>query len=307
MIPRMDECIEFDRGKFQRIIERMIASSTGTPVVTEKNVYQEGNPTNKPLLYQIVGELLLPGSTVLGFENLLELRRIARKKKPCLILMEHFSNFDIPCFYRLLEGRGREGREIADSIVSIAGIKLNEESRLSLAFTEIFTRVVLVPKSESTRAMDAKARWEMETRKLRLNYAAMKALMKLRKEGRLILIFPTGTRYRPWDPSTGRGLKEVNSYLKSYSYMVSIAINGNTLLPNPGGGLDEDFPRKDVMIYTVSPVQKCSEFRHEALKSHSEEHDRRQHVADHLMAALSALHQQTEKFRLTIPNACPEG
>jgi 1-acyl-sn-glycerol-3-phosphate acyltransferase len=303
----MDNCIEFDRSKFQQIIERMIASSTGTSVVTEKNVYQEGNPTNKPLLYRIVRDLMLPGSTVMGLENLIALKRLAQKKKPCLILMEHFSNFDIPCFYELLESRGDEGRGIADSIVSIAGIKLNEESKLSLAFTEIFTRVVLVPKSEFKRAVDAKERWEMEKRKLLLNYAAMKALTKLRKEGRLILIFPTGTRYRPWDPSTGRGLKEVNSYLKSYSYMVTVAINGNTLLPNPGGGLDEDFPRRDVMIYTVSPVKKCSEFRHEALKSHSEEHDKRQHVADHVMAALSTLHLQTEKFRLTIPNACPEG
>ncbi len=303
----MDNSTEFDRSKFTEIIKKMIDSSTGTPIVTEKNVYQVGNPTNKPLLYQIVRDLMLPGSTILGLENLIELKRLAQKKKACLILMEHFSNFDIPCLYELLERRGEEGQEIADSIVSIAGIKLNEESKLSLAFTEIFTRVVLVPMSSVKHTMDAKERWEMETRKLKLNYAAMKALTKLRKEGKLVLVFPTGTRYRPWDPSTGRGLKQVNSYLKSYNYMVTVAINGNTLLPNPKGSLDEDFPRRDVMVYTVSPVQKCSDFRHEALKSHSEEHDKKQHVADRLMAALSALHAQTEKYRATIPNACPDG
>ena len=37
-----------NRSKFAGIIERMIANSTGAPVVTEDNVYQEGKAANKP-------------------------------------------------------------------------------------------------------------------------------------------------------------------------------------------------------------------------------------------------------------------
>jgi hypothetical protein len=82
--------------------------------------------------------------------------------------------------------------------------------------------------------------------------------------------------------------------------MVTVAVNGNTLLCNPRGSMSEDFPVKDVMLYTVSPVRKCSEFRREALKSHSEEHDPKQHVADRVMEALAALHGQTEKIRVPL-------
>jgi hypothetical protein len=126
----------------------------------------------------------------------------------------------------------------------------------------------------------------------------MKMLRSLRKEGRLILVFPSGTRYRPWDPSTARGLKEIDTYLKFYSYMVLVSINGNTLVPNPGGGMDEDYPVQDLMVYTVGPVRRCSEFRRHALKGRDHSEDPKQHVADRIMEALRALHDRTEKNRL---------
>ena len=59
--------------------------------------------------------------------------------------MEHYSNFDLPCFTQLLERCGAPYQEVADSVVAVAGVKLNEESKLVLAFTEVFTRVVLYP------------------------------------------------------------------------------------------------------------------------------------------------------------------
>jgi len=189
---------------------------------------------------------------------------------------------------------------VADSIVSVAGVKLNEESKLVLAFTEVFTRVVLYP----TRGIDAianeKERHEAQKRRARINIAALKRLMALRRAGKIILLFPSGTRYRPWDPTTARGLKEIDTYLKFYSRMVLVAVNGNTLLPNPQGGMDEDFPAQDVMIYTVSQVRKCSEFRRRALKGREHDEDPKQHVADSVMAALAALHARTEKARLRL-------
>jgi glycerol-3-phosphate O-acyltransferase len=303
----MDNRVELDHSVFAGIIERMIASSTGAPVVTEKNVYQEGNPTNKPLLGKIVRDLMLPGSRIEGFENLLELFHLAQKKRPCLILMEHYSNFDIPCLYELLEHHGEEGEKIAKAIVSVAGVKLNEESKLVLAFTEIFTRVVLYPSRSMDGISDPKERREAERRRAKLNIAAMKALMKLRKDGRLILVFPTGTRYRSWDPSTGKGLKEIDSYLKFYSHMIPIAVNGNTLLPNPSGNMDEDFTRRDIMIYTAGPVLKCSEFRRDALKSLQGDADPKQHVVDRVMAVLSEIHEQSEKTRLALLESAGQG
>ena len=286
-----------NRSKFAGIIERMIANSTGAPVVTEDNVYQEGKAANKPLMRQIVKDVMLPGSRIIGRENLLELHRLAQRKKHCLILMEHYGNFDIPCLYELLESYGEDYCKVADAIVSVAGVKLNEESKLVLAFTEVFTRVVLYPSRGIKAIADPKERHEAEQRRARINIAALKMLNTLRRDGRLILVFPSGTRYRPWEPSTARGLKEIDTYLKFYSHMVTVAVNGNCLVPTPQGGMDDDMLTQDVMIYTVSQVRKCSEFRRQALKSRQHEQDPKQHVADSVMAALMRLHERTEKAR----------
>jgi len=293
----MKTLLELDHSKYLPLIEQMIRNSTGAPLVTDKNVYQEGNPGNKPLMRQIVMDLLMPGSRIIGLENLVELHRVASRKKACLILMEHYSNFDIPCFYELLETQGEDGRGIADSIVSVAGVKLNEESKLVLAFTEVFTRVVLFPSRSLESIKDPKERREAERRRAGINIAALKALNRLRREGKLILVFPSGTRYRPWDPSTGRGLKEIDTYLKFYSQMVLIAINGNTLLPNQHGSMDEDFIQKDVVIFSVSPVMKCSDFRKQALRGREDHADPKQAVADSVMAALGRLHEEAEGKR----------
>jgi glycerol-3-phosphate O-acyltransferase len=275
----------------------MEANSTEAPIVTETNVYQEGRPANKPLVQEIMRDLLLPGSRIIGRENLLELHGLAKRKKHCLILMEHYSNFDIPCFYELLDRCSGAYRDVAEAIVSVAGVKLNEESKLVLAFTEVFTRVVLYPSRGIDSIADAKERHEVEKRRARLNIAAMKMLNSLRKEGRLILVFPSGTRYRPWDPSTSHGLREIDTYLKFYSHMVFVAINGNTLLPNPNGQMDEDFTNKDVMIYTVSQVRRCSEFRRRLLKGREHDEEPKQYVADGVMSSLKELHDRTEKAR----------
>jgi len=311
----MSDLVALNQSKFVPIIHRMIANSTEAPVVTEENVFQTGRPANKPYLKEIMEDLLLPGSRLMGRQNLLALHELARRKRPCLILMEHYSNFDIPCFYELLDRAGPEYREAADSIVSVAGVKLNEESKLVLAFTEVFTRVVLFPARGLEAIRDARERHAAEKRRAKLNIAAMKTLRNLRKEGRLILVFPSGTRYRPWDPSTAKGLKEIDTYLKFYSYMVLISINGNTLVPNPtAGGMDEDYPVKDVMVYTVGPVRRCSEFRRKALKGRDHGEDPKEIVADAVMAALRAQHERTEKGRvellqqqgLPLPPAVPQ-
>ena len=293
----MDEPVGLGHSKYSHIIDRMIERSTGAAHVTDKNVYQPGNPVNKPLMHEIISELLLPGSRVDGLEHLTELHALGQRRKACLVLMEHYSNFDIPNFYELLESRGEEGRRIADSIVSVAGVKLNEDSKLVLAFTEIFTRVVIFPSRSVSAIEDERRRREAERRRARINIAALKTLMRLRREGRLVLVFPTGTRYRPWDPSTARGLKEIDTYIKFYSSMVLVAVNGNTLRPNPAGGMDEDFPVPDLMLFTVSPVMRCSEFRKEAMRSAPEDADAKQAVVDRVMARLAEMHEQAEAER----------
>ncbi len=281
--------------KFQRIIAKMIQNAAHAhTTINENNVYQEGDPRNKAYMKEIIDELMLPGSQLIGFENLVELYNLAQKGKKCLMLMEHYSNFDIPCFYTLMWREGEMGKKVADSIVSVAGMKLNEESALVRSFTEIFTRVVIFPKSGLKNIKDPEELENAMERRKKINIAALKKLFELRTSGRLILVFPTGTRYRPWDPTTGRGQKEIDSYIKSYDYMVFIAINGNTLKPNPNGNMDEDIPERDIMIYTISKVYNCREYRRNAISSDENIRDVKQHVVDTVMRDLKYLHRETE-------------
>ncbi len=283
--------------RFRNIVSQMAKNSTpGNDVITEDNVYQEGKPQNKPLMKQIIHELLLPGSRINGFENLMELNRRSAARESCLILMEHYSNFDIPCLYELLEERGSAGEEICSRIVSVAGTKLNEESHRVRAFTEIFTRVVIVA-GRSGKGIDNPERLREENaRRSRINLAALKKLIRLRKSGRVILVFPTGTRYRSWDPSTGKGLKEVDSYVKSYKNMVLIAINGNILPPNQAG-MDADVAAPDILFYTASPVHDCRQYRDRALAAVPPDTNPKQHVVDTVMAELQRMHGQAEEQR----------
>lgn len=289
--------------KFQKTIMKMIENAPHKhTVITERNVYQEGDTRNKDLMQSILHELMLPGSGIIGFNNLKELYKLALEGKRCLILMEHYSNFDIPCFYDLMEKEGEWGDKVAKSIVSVAGVKLNEESALVRSFTEIFTRVVIFPKSGLEKISAREELNKAQERRKKINLAALKKLFELRKSGRLILVFPAGTRYRPWDPSTGKGQKEIDSYIKSYDYMVFIAINGNTLRLNPNGKMDEDIPAPDIMIYTVSKVNKCREYRQKVLKSLAPGEDIKQHVVDAVMGDLKKIHLTTEQMRKNLLN-----
>jgi len=285
--------------RFKAIISQMLVNTTGNGLITATNVYQEGKPNNKHLLKQIVNDLMLPASRLQGFENLVELYEKAKQGESCLILMEHYSNFDIPCFYELMEREGDKGKTIAQKIVSVAGSKLSETNRIVRSFAEIFTRVVIIPQSASQDLKDPQELKAISEKRKHINMAALKTLFRLRKSGRIILVFPTGTRYRPWDPSTRRGLKDIDSYLKSYENMVLIAINGNVLIPQKKS-LTEDLVAHDIMFYTVSRVYHGRKFREKARGMVPEGVDQRQFVVDRVMEELAQIHAQAEETRQSL-------
>lgn len=285
--------------KFKAIISQMLVNTTGNGLITAANVYQEGKPDNKNLLKQIVNDLMLPGSRLQGLENLAELYKKAKQGESCLILMEHYSNFDIPCFYELMEREGEKGITIAQKIVSVAGSKLSETNRIVRSFAEIFTRVVIIPQSASQDLKDPEEMRAISEKRKHINMAALKTLFRLRKSGRIILVFPAGRRYRPWDPESKRGLKDIDSYLKSYKNIVFIAINGNVLIPQKKS-LTEDLVSHDVMLYTVSSVYDGRKFREKAREKAPEGSDLRQFAVDRVMEELDRIHGQAEEIRRSL-------
>jgi glycerol-3-phosphate O-acyltransferase len=135
----------------------------------------------------------------------------------------------------------------------------------------------------------------------------MKSLMKVKVSGKLVLIFPSGTRYRPWDPGSKRGVREIDSYIKSFDYMCPVAINGEVLHIGEGDMLN-DAVTPDLVRLTAGPVLSCSEFR-EKVRADAEAggaqnngavEDKKQAVVDAIMALLEEMHIKAEPKRLAM-------
>jgi glycerol-3-phosphate O-acyltransferase len=282
---------------FRDIIKQVVSLSKQSTLITEHDVYQEGDGDLHPLIDKMVDALLLPGSGISGMENLKELMDRALSGKSCLLLPEHYSNMDLTNFIYLLRKEPDQGKEIADMVVSIAGMKLNEENPVVAAFTGAYTRIIIYP-SRSLQGLDAeKNRIEM-VRSNAINRAAMKVLLEVKTKGKIILVFPSGTRYRPWDPASKRGVREIDSYIKSFDYMCFVALNGEVLHVRPGDMMD-DFVSQDVVRYSVGPVLSCTDFRN-AARAHAEEagiEDKKQIVVDRIMEELEVMHIKAEEER----------
>ncbi|MDR0539784.1 MAG: 1-acyl-sn-glycerol-3-phosphate acyltransferase [Spirochaetaceae bacterium] len=275
------------------IKEILAASHTATQVVPE-NVYQEGDKKILSMFDTMIDDLLLPGSKIQGREHLSSLYAKAKTGAACILFVEHYSNIDLPGISYLLRKGGGDGAEIADALVAIAGRKLNEENPAVAAFAGAFTRIVLCPsRYNNTGGADSE-----RLKVININRAAMKKLDEIKRQGKIVLVFPAGTRCRPWDPATKRGVREIDSYIKSFDYFCPVAING-LVLDTRGGDMLEDHVHNDLLLYTAGPVQSCNDFR-EAAKQKAGENgaeDRKQFVVDRLMDALDAMHNTAETER----------
>jgi glycerol-3-phosphate O-acyltransferase len=290
---------------FRDIIRKAVGIAKTTTLVTEQNVYQQGDSNIIPLLDQMVEALILPGSGMSGMENILELYEKAVSGKSCLLLLEHYSNFDLSLFSYLLRKESEKGREIDDAVISIAGIKLNEENPIVAAFTGAYSRIVIYP-SRSLQGLDAEKDRAEIVRSNGINRAAMKALLELKSSGKLILVFPSGTRYRPWDPDTKKGVREIDSYLKSFDYMCPVAVNGEVLHIRQGDMM-EDSVSKDLIRITAGPVLSCADFRNRA-RAEAEAcgiEDKKQAAVDAVMRLLEDMHLKAEPERQALLKRIP--
>jgi glycerol-3-phosphate O-acyltransferase len=210
----------------------------------------------------------------------------------------------LPVLHYLLRHEGPSGVAAANALLAIAGIKLNESNPVVLAFTEAYTRLVIYP-SRSVEIIqrnlkDPKEMLAEVMRSTSVNLASMRALLELKRQGNIVLVFPSGTRYRPWDPSSKKGVREIASYVKSFSKMCLVAINGNILRLNgeEGSGMEDDLVCEDRVVYTAGPIVECAAFREHVKRVHHFREDKKQAMVDEIMAQLERLHEAAEKDRL---------
>jgi hypothetical protein len=286
---------------YKETISRMVGLSRGAPDIDKGHVYQEGNPAIRALIDPILGENLAAGSELRGAEHLFELRRMARAGRSVLILSEHYSNADLPALIYFLSRLGQEGREAADSIVAMAGIKLQEENLLIRVLTEGYSRIIIYPRRSleiiRSRIKEPHDLLQEVLKSNGINRAAMKALAQVKAAGRTVLVYPAGTRFRPWDAESKRGVREIDSYIKTFDAMVLVAINGNILRISPDGGMSADLIGPDRLVMTVGPVIDCHEFRSGLKHEAAFREDKKQRVVDEVMRRLDELHQRAEASR----------
>ena len=289
------------REKYGFMFAQMAQVAQADAKINETNVYEEANPQTRTFMDKLAGESLAEGSHVGGVENFEEFFDAVESGKSGLILMEHYSNLDLPALIYLLEhSSSAKCKELASRVVAIAGMKLNEDNPMVRAFAESFTRVVIYPTRSLNKIEDEEQRAAEEAKARKINLAAMKAMDKCKKQGKVILVFPSGTRYRPGKPETKRGLREIDSYLRLFDKMILVSINGLSLHIDPENPDDmlADIIKPDNMVFTASPVYDCKSFRKEYMASlPADEEDPKQKIIDHVMSLFDKQHDEVEASR----------
>lgn len=266
--------------------------------IDDENVFQEANKDTRKLVSKMLDENLLPGSHIEGKEHLLAFLGLLKEGKKGLILCEHYSNMDLPAFCYLLEkDLGEEGKDFSERIVAIAGMKLNEANPMVKAWAEAFTRVVIYPSRSLAAITDPEERAKEEVKSRNINMASMRAMDNCKRAGRPILVFPSGTRYRPGKPQTRQGVREIDSYLRLFDVMILVSVNGNCLRINdvePENML-ADLVHPDTVIMTASPVIECKQFRNQAIAELPEDmEDKKPGVVQKIMDMLLSQHEANQ-------------
>lgn len=287
------------KDKYGSVFAEMQKMSHAAAKIDETKVYEEANMQLRPYMWKLLDEAFNSESGLGNLENYKDFyENVVKQGKSGLILMEHYTNLDLPGILYLLEKQGEDwAKDLSSRIVAVAGMKLNEADAGVRAFTEGFTRVVIYP-TRSLNAVEGKEISEEEKiaeeqKARKINFAAMRAMDGCKKRGQVILVFPSGTRYRPGKPETKRGLREIDSYLRLFDKMILVSINGNCLRINPDNPDDmlADILEPGKCVFTASPVIDCKEFRNNILDNLPEGvEDPKQKTVDAVMEYLEKQH-----------------
>ncbi len=284
-------------NQFQEMVIRLQSNLHGDYEARPDNVYLPGEAANRKIIGDFIEPLMKTGSGIRGAENLKRLHELSQKGESCLLLIEHYSNFDYPALYRLVEKDKILGPKVAESFLPIQGMKLSESSDFTAAFSNSYDTIVIYPSRAIDKEKNPEKLAEIRKVSLPINHAAMRELTKRKYNGSIVIVFPAGTRYRPWAPDSKKGVREIYTYLKAFDHICFVGINGNLLIPCQEDDMEKDTLNKDVILFTVSRPVKGKEFREEKTAEAPKGADARQYVVDQVMAQLDILHEQTEAFR----------
>ena len=292
------------KDAYGKYFKEMVALSHAPDKIDETNIYQEANPELTKYMDLMLDDNFLPESGLGNIENFKAFYdAVVKDGKKGLILMEHYTNLDLPAIIYLLKNRDEEwAKDFSKRIVAVAGMKLNEAGPAVKVWTEGFTRVVIYPTRSLTKAeeqaVSEEERAAEEAKARKINFAAMRAMDACKRRGQVILVFPSGTRYRPGQSETKKGLREIDSYLRLFDVMLLVSVNGEALKINMESPDDmlSDLVEPAKVVLTAKPVINCKEFRNEVLASlPADDPDPKQKIIDRVMEILEKQHEEVAK------------
>jgi len=304
----MNETLNYNRTKeFFEYYQKMISGSKmhEDTEITPDNVYQEAHKENRDLLLEIMRKCHLPGSNILGVENLIELNKLAEQGKSCLILSEHTSNLDVPSlFARFYDHENESLKDIFERFIFIAGTKLNALPMVKL-FTEMFSRVVVYAFRTLNEIKNDDERKEEVELANRINLKSTRKIGELRNKGFIFFLYASGTRYRPWDPETKKGISAIHSYLNSFDYFCCVSVSGNNMPPEEHEDMTKETICDDVIILNFGEVTDSREYLKKVVESQDVvtaidcegKEQIKQFVADTIMDKIDILHKAGDDYR----------
>jgi glycerol-3-phosphate O-acyltransferase len=231
--------------------------------ITPSNVFQPGNQANRPVILDFLDRLLLSGSRILGLRHLdLCLAQLDAGRR-ILFLVEHAGNFDVPAFYALLRREAPRYQLILERLIYIAGRKLNEESELVKMYTEIFSRLVIVPRRELPTEhpeeddVQRATRIAKEKEAATINRAAFRKMADLKRQGHIFVLFPLGGRWKEGEENLP--VRETTSYLKAFDFAYPISMEGNPL-PATAGPMEAEVPVQAKVVFHVGAPVTCDDY-----------------------------------------------
>lgn len=261
-----ENCHDLPPGDFATVFAASLEEiaerwSTASPTrIKPDNVVQWGEPDIRAHFTAACRRLLLPGSGLLGAEHLVHLSKLAAGGESCMLCLNHQSNLDVPTLHVLLEDQGLS--EHAQRLIWLAGRKLHEDVGPTRLLVQAFHHLVVSPRSWMKDDHTDDERREAR----RINAAAHRAIRRLRGEGWIFGLFPTGTRERPHDATTRVAIPETDSYLKSFRYLLLGHIDGCTLPVSRDRDMTHETPRLDRVRFVFAPVAQTSVWRVQAAR-----------------------------------------
>ncbi|AAX16842.1 1-acyl-sn-glycerol-3-phosphate acyltransferase [Borrelia hermsii] len=228
------------------------------------NSYHEADSVSRSLVDTMIKRLLKDNSTIVGIQNILKLYEKTKSGKSSIILMEHYSNFDFPCFQFLLNEMNY--KEVAEHIIPIAGVKLFKDDLLIKSLSLGYSVIFIYP-PHAFIGVDHETIRERRV----FNANSMRCVVDKKSSGYMILIFPTATRYRKDKPETKKIISEIASYFKLFDYFIMVGINGNILEVSPNGDMSCDLFKEDTLVYNATEIFDIFEYKNLILEKLNQE------------------------------------